>query len=733
MITRKITSLRWLVVMLAGGTCFGAAPLRTDEAGFAARTAGLVEQLAATPNIITRAMGRETCPDTGERFPTWALEGETVFSPFTGRALVQGDTGYFGPKQRDEHGRIRAFGGDPLKFALPPATAVLLLEKEGRPIPGPVTPAQVRAYLSVPGNLRQQYHFAASNWGRFLPLVGDTMSAEWHEAFRAAVATYAESRRPSDGAREHDPMPSPLNLVGDPTEHLGGGGTENHKVMFRTTALLYAETFPEGALISGHSRKRTAEIAGGVLRDFARRLFVVGNGEYQSNTYFPHSIQPLLNLYDFSPREETRAMAQAALDYYFSIYALKVFNGVHTGAKRRGWVEGDRLGEMDQWLWFWAGGTPGYTTAEVDPRHTHVSLHQLTTTYRPPAAVLALAAKQVDLPFTAQIAYPDYNMRRRGDHLETFYVTSSFALGSVQTDGVNNSAQQTIWSLNVRGEHGSLLFGGGQPRWLSPEGHSPYDQVVQHKGALLVVSGPTASKSGQPEPEPYVPHVLLGPRGYTRQTALSGARTPVVAPAKQDEASVRAFFAAAPASAATWLWVPRAAEVQVEAGRWILATPDAWVVVTPLADGAVAPFWIDPPERGWLAEATPLRGANRLRDYRVLVVPGEFAGYAIEAVERTAWPERTMLTGHGQVSRVGDVVTYVTVAGERMELHYQRAELRPRAVINRTAVDWSDWAAGGHVAGGPLTIKEGVLRLDAGGETLKINYRGLEPQWGKAP
>jgi hypothetical protein len=425
-------------------------------------------------------------------------------------------------------------------------------------------------------------------------------------------------------------------------------------------------------------------------------------------------------------------MARAALDYYFAIYALKVFNGVHTGAKRRGWVEGDVLGEMDQMLWFWAGGAPGYTTATVDPSRTHVSLHQLTTSYRPPAAVLALAAKQVEVPFTTQIAYADYNMRRRGDHVETFHVSPSFALGSVQTDGVNNSAQQTIWSLNVRGAYGSLLFGGGQPRWLSPEGHSPYDQVLQHQGALLVVSGPTAALAGQPEPQPYVPHVLLGPRGYTRQAALSGARTPVVAPAGQDEAGLRALFEAAPDSAATWLWVPRAATVHALQGRWILETPETWVLVTPVSDGAGAaaePFWIDPTERAWLDEVPNLRGINRLRDYRVLVVPGEFSGYAIEAVERAAWSDRAAVAARGRLSREGDVVRYETVDGARLEMMYQRAGLRPRAVINGTAVDWDDWAAGGHVAGGPLTIKDGVLRLEAGGQTLELDYRGPEPRW----
>jgi hypothetical protein len=694
-----------------------------DEAGFRARSAGLIERLARTPNIVTRGMSAATCPDTGRRFHTWALEGEEIHSPFTGRRFVQGDTGYFGPKQRDAEGRISHFGGDPLKFALPPATARLLQTPD---FSAPVSRDDVVAYLSIPGNLRQQYHFAASNWARFLPLAGDQMSAAWHEAFREAVATYAESRRPSDGAREHAPMPNPLNLVGDPAEHLGGGGTENHKVMFRTTALLYSQWFPEGSRISGHSLEDARRIAGGVLEDFSRKLFTLGNGEYQSTIYFPHSIQPLLNLHDFSPDPSTRAMAKAALDYYLAVYALKTFNGVHTGAKRRGWVDGSVLGEKDTMLWLWAGGQPGYTTARVDLDRAHVSLHQLTSTYRPNPALLALAAKRVPLPFEAELAYPDYHMGTRARHVETFYASHHYALGSVQVDGVNNSAQQTTWSLNVRGKDGSMIFGGGQPRWLSPGGHSPYDQWVQKRGALLFVSGSTERVDGQPEPQPYVPGSLEGARGYTRQAAFAGARTPAVPPTAQDEAGLRTYFAQAHDDAATWLWVPRRATVHERGGRYIVEAPDAWVVVSPLRPRA---FWIDPPDRRWLERPGLSGPLSQLREYRILVLPGETSGFAIEAIERADFPSLARIERAGRLRLEGLTATYRSLAGDELVLRYQPTELRPAARINGTALDWTRWADGGHISGGPLTIKDGRMTLRTDAASYEFDYTSRQPQW----
>ena len=98
-----------------------------------------------------RSLARSKCPDTGLTVKTWAMAGDTIISPYTGRKYIQGNTGYFGPKARNSQGEIIAFGGDPLKYDLPPATANLLLDSNH---------IRAKAFLAIPGNLRQQYHFA---------------------------------------------------------------------------------------------------------------------------------------------------------------------------------------------------------------------------------------------------------------------------------------------------------------------------------------------------------------------------------------------------------------------------------------------------------------------------------------------------------------------------------------------------------------------------------------------
>jgi hypothetical protein len=702
---------------VTAATADGPANAYADEAGFRERSRGLLERIARQP-YGERSLSPSVCPDTGLPVRVWAVEGEEIISPYTGRRYRQGPTGYFGPKARDADGRISAFGGDPLKFDLPPVTARLLMDP---------TDARARAFLAIPGNLSQQYHFATSHWARLQGLLGDRLGEEFQGAFRRAVAGYADFRRPSDGAREHAPLEAPFTLVGRPEEHLGGGGTENHKIMFRTSALLFAQTFPPGSLISGRSPEDTRAIAGGALRDFARRLFVIGNGEYQSTTYFPHSLQALLNLHDFSPDPESRALARATIDYYLAVYALKVFNGVHTGPKRRGWVEGDRLGEMDTLLWLWAGGAPRYTTVPVDPADAHVSLHQLTTRYRPDPAIVALAAKQVPLPFEAELSHPDYGMREAGRHLETFYCSTSFALGSVQLDGVNNSGQQTTWSLNVRGTRGSLIFGGGQPRWLSPEGHSPYDQWVQKRGALLFMTGPTEAPPGTTA-SPTLERIdqLEGPRGYTRLTAFSGPLLPADPPEANDLPGLRRYFDGSRSSAATWLWVPRDAKVHAQGNRFVFEAPETWIVVTPLVAGA---FWIDPDPTALAADTGGRHPLQRLRDYRVLVVPGTVAGFALEAVERADAPTLAALAGRGRLSLEGRTARYTSISGDRLELRYQPAALRPDALVNGERLIDRPWAGGGHYAGGPLSIRDGVLRLRTAAGGFDLDFRGESPRW----
>ena len=612
-----------------------------DEAGFLRRTAPTLRALAKI-DFAARSKASSTCPDTGLPVKTWACAGETIISPYTGRLYRQGDTGYFGPKARDEQGRIVAFGGDPLKYDLPPATARLLLSGDD---------AEAKAFLSIPGHMRQQYHFAAVNWCRFYPLLAERMGPAWKKDFAHWVGAYREQRKPSDGDREHTAK-SVHDLVGVENELLGGdvvdGGTENHKTQWRTSGLLYSQILGDSVTISGYKTADAERITSKVIRQYLQTSWRVGNGEWDSSTYYPHTIRGFFNLYDFSPDPKTRAMAQAALDFYIASYGLKVMNGTFIGAQKRGWVGGPELKEMDTLLWMFAPGT----TYAVPPNATTI-IHQATTRYRPNQVICNLITKNVPLPFEAQMARPTYHSKDRNAFQETFWCDQGLAMGSVAMTMVDNPTQQTIWSLGVRSEHGAMIFGGSQPRYRHPEGHSPYDQIIQKRGALILLTGQTAMPEGERT-------------AIQEQRAKNAADRLVELPR---ELSPEQRFAKAKTAAETWLYIPRQTKVvQDRDDLVVIDAGDAWVIARPIGAGHL---WLDAPE-------TKDKDLAKISArYRILVATGSPSGFAVDTVLKKAAPTEEALREvlkktSLDVSRVAEgVVGYTSAAGDTIEMHYQ--------------------------------------------------------------
>lgn len=681
-----------------------------DEAGFRERAAGMLERFAEEP-ILERAMARSVCPDTGREVLTWAVEGEVIRSPYTGREYVQGDTGYFGPKAKNEAGEVTAFGGDPLKHTLGFAVARFLLEKEDE---------ELKRYLGFPGTLRQQYHFAAVNWGRFWPQFHEKMGEAWNEKFLEAVGRYAERGEPSHARRENAPIRLAQDLVGDVRQHLGGGGTENHRTMWRTTGLLYAQILPEGSRISGHSLEEAEAATKEVLGRYVEGLYKVGSGEYSSSIYYPYSIRGFLNLYDFSPEEETRAMAKAALDYYAATYGLKVFNGMQTGAQRRGYVESHGWNEMDRFLWAWLGA--GTRPVEGDGMETVV--HQLNTGYRPNALISALVRKEAPLPFEAWINHPTYEMSASGHHLEYYYCDEEFSLGSVQLPEVNNSGQQTTWVLAMRGDSGdTVTVTGGQPRWVQRGGHSPYDQYIQWRNVLLYMMDQTSPGIYSNLPEPLESRSqILGHLNYDRYTARAGWLEEQAPPTGDDEGEWEAFLEGGFRYAATWLWLPRK-DLEVE-----LVAKDAVVFRCGRSRVLLYPFGgepilLAPDVAGWRREKGKAR--ERFAVDRLLVIPGAPSGFAMEVLEVADSEVGGFDPGRLDVRRLEDeqVVRFETDSAGALELRYQGQKLRPEASLNGRSLIPQAWEGRGHVDSPYLKIKDSAMWVSDGERGYEMDAR----------
>lgn len=705
-----------------------------DEMGFTRRMAPMLSRLAAQ-DFGKRSLASSRCPDTGLPVKMWAVEGETIISPYTGRAYVQGPTGYFGPKSRNAAGEITAFGGDPLKYDLPPVTAQLLLD------PGD---QRARAFLSIPGNLRQQYHFACKNWARLYPLMGDQLGAEWKRRLYAQVAQYAESRRPSDGDREWLPLSSPHTLVGQKGYLLGGnpqdGGTENHKTMWRTSALLYSQLFPDTAHISGYPVAEAEALTKEMLRDFLKRLLLTGNGEYDSQVYYPHSIEGFLNLYDFSPDEETRLLAKFALDYYFATYGLKTVSGAIAGAQKRGYLPGSKASEMEIMQWAFFDDT-GRDMTEVVP-----TIQQITTSYRPNSVISNLTKKAVPLPFEARMSRPFYHMDHPHAFAEYFYADSGFAMGNVQMTIVDNPNQQMVWSLVAQGEKGPLAFSGGHPMRGSTSGHSPYTQTLQSKGTLLLLTAPTQV---QPEvdtelaphytqvPRPNLWHLPEGEQGAAfeernRQKYAAAALHTVEMPDPTSAASIQDFWEQSKGSASSWLYFPRELKprqieelIVFEAGNTFVAVRALTPTNYPLAPSDT------------VVEAMKGSAKKFFQDYALWVFPGEVSGYILETGKKTGYGSAESFAQqiqattqlHFSQKKTLPRLDYQSLYGERLEMTYRPTGLRCAATINGKRIDWDAYTQGAVYESPYLRIKAGKAWLSDGKEHYSIDFTGDLPVW----
>ena len=682
-----------------------------------------------------RSLAVSRCPDTGLPVRVWAVEGETIISPYTGRAYTQSPTGYFGPKARNARGEIVAFGGDPLKYDLPPATATLLLDS---------TDVRAHAFLSIPGNLRQQYHFACKNWARFYPLLSDIMGSDWNDDFYYYVGRYSESRRPSDGDRQWLALSEPHNLIGEPGELLGGnpqdGGTENHKTMWRTSGLLYSQLFPDTARISGYPVEQAEQLTQEMIRDYLERLLLTGNGEYDSQVYYPHTIEAFLNLYDFSPDAETRQLAQFALDYYLATYGLKVIDGTIAGAQKRGYLASGEPNEMEIMQW----GFFDHTSREMSD--IVATIQQATTTYRPNKVIWDIVRKDIPLPFEAKMSRPFYHMDRAHAFAETFYCSHSFAMGNMHMTIVDNPNQQMIWSIVARGTNGPLCFSGGHPMRGSTSGHSPYTQTLHSKGTLMLLTAstkilanidtliaPNYAKTDRPN----LWHLPQDEQGeaYEIRHRQKYARAPLTQmsyPKAETAAAYNTFWQESKGSACSWFYYPASLKPIHKDGIWFFQANQTYLAIIPLTSHSrvISPSQLT-------VEQLDRQPARFFKDYHLLIFPGQFSGYIVETAERAEYKSLESFISAIRTKTSVDTsrlatnlnLSYTSLAGDNMNMTYRPDRLRCDAVINGDTQHWDSFTNGAIYESPYIKVKDGRMEINNGKIGYAVEFVNGKPVW----
>ena len=200
-------------------------------------------------------------------------------------------------------------------------------------------------------------------------------------------------------------------------------GTDNLKLMRDTSAYLFAEETANEA---------TRQIYKGRLVEFIGALYRVGNAEWDSENYLGHGIAPLLSLYDFAQDIEVRRLAKAGLDWLCCTAAVKYWRGNFSGPCRRDynhpWPFG---GSAPMSLWMYFGDAPAAPKKwETD------EIHQVTSSYRPPAAAVALARREFPLPVELRNGKPPWDAWKLAKATppafrETLYLSRDFQIGTL--------------------------------------------------------------------------------------------------------------------------------------------------------------------------------------------------------------------------------------------------------------------------------------------------------------
>ncbi|WP_204106593.1 MULTISPECIES: hypothetical protein [Spirulina sp. CCY15215] len=302
----------------------------------------------------------------------------------------------------------------------------------------------------------------------------------------------AYKQRMFDGAKEwtkQDPKTRPHPVYGHGDRSLegwdmskqgnwvDGRNTDNLRGMRDIAIYLMAEET---------GNEETRQLYKQKIQRYVWALYHIGMGEWDSPIYHGHTFASYLNLYDFAKDTEMKVLAKAALDWLSTAAAVKYYRGGWGGPNKRdsngtNVVYGAGAASLF-WLYF------GDVT-DLNPKPERDSIHIITSSYRPPQAVIALARKQFNKPVELLATKPVYeNWQEGGEDRPGYWETTFFGyhyqMGSIVSDFPDGDvAPFKIIADNAdRGSDIFLANTGG--KWAQP-GKKPGDAIAQFRNLLI--------------------------------------------------------------------------------------------------------------------------------------------------------------------------------------------------------------------------------------------------------
>lgn len=319
-------------------------------------------------------------------------------------------------------------GGDPGKYLPGQAMAKLLLNPED---PEPAK------YFNDDRSYKEHYHFAAVNWARFLPIFGEqVLTAETQQKLADAAFKYGAYGNPN--------------------------GTDNHKVMWWTSTNVLPHYLVGGRGLAHRSQEATLTQGKQDLHAYVKGLYLAGQGEWDSSIYLMFVMNGLMNIYDFSPDEESRLLAKAGLDILAAPFALKYTNGSMAGPNQRGFPKPGFANIADQTGYLWWNASLAVTPELT--RNWLYTMHAITSSYRPNRVLSHLATKDtLTLPAEQRNSKANYWhgmgwTPTPGASHESLYIAPTYTMGSLWDA---HASQHSRFSIVTRDGH---VFSGGHPR-----------------------------------------------------------------------------------------------------------------------------------------------------------------------------------------------------------------------------------------------------------------------------
>jgi hypothetical protein len=253
--------------------------------------------------------------------------------------------------------------------------------------------------------------------------------------------------------------------------------TDNLRAMRETSVYLMAEETGNQAVRRLYKQK---------LQRYVWALYHIGMGEWDSSNYQAHTFTAYLNLYDFAKDPEVKFLAKSALDWLSATAAVKYYRGGFGGPNKRDAIDSNVVYGANAARFFslYFGDVP-----ISDPKPDVDAIHAITSTYRPPQAVVALARKQFPRPVELWSTKPIYeNWKAGGEdqpaYWETTFFGRSYQMGSVVSSFSDGDvAPFKLVASNI--QRGSDVFVANTGEGWVQAGKHPGDQVGQFRNLLI--------------------------------------------------------------------------------------------------------------------------------------------------------------------------------------------------------------------------------------------------------